>query len=81
MPQAGFKPANQRTSAQGLRTRGHWIGRHWPIGRGNFNLLLIRTNLGCGTVLMAACASQGCSAGDLFVFLLIMRSCGMLGTR
>jgi hypothetical protein len=27
-------------------------------------LLLIRTNLGYGTVLMVACAHQGCSASD-----------------
>jgi hypothetical protein len=28
-------------------------------------LLLIDTNLGYGTVLMAGCACQGCSASDL----------------
>jgi hypothetical protein len=28
------------------------------------HLLLIRTNLGYGTVLTAACVRQGCSGGD-----------------
>jgi hypothetical protein len=32
------------------------------------HLLLIRTNLGYGTVLTAACARQGCSASVLVVF-------------
>jgi hypothetical protein len=30
------------------------------------HLLLIRTNLGYGTVLTAACAPQGCSATDYY---------------
>jgi hypothetical protein len=30
------------------------------------HLLLIRTNLGYGTLLTAACARQGCSAGDYY---------------
>jgi hypothetical protein len=32
------------------------------------HLLLIRTNLGCGTVLTAACARQDCSASGLVWF-------------
>jgi hypothetical protein len=32
------------------------------------HLLLIRTNLGNGTVLTAACARQGCSASAFLLF-------------
>jgi hypothetical protein len=36
------------------------------------HLLLIRTNLGYGTKLMAACACQGCSvSGLVFIFGLV----------
>jgi hypothetical protein len=35
------------------------------LGLQTSHLLLIRTNLGCGTALTAACARQGCSAGGL----------------
>jgi hypothetical protein len=35
------------------------------LGLQTSHLLFIRTNLGYGTVLTAACARQGCSAGGL----------------
>jgi hypothetical protein len=40
------------------------------------HLLLIRTNLGCGTVSTAACARQGCSdSGLVFGFLVFWVRC------
>jgi hypothetical protein len=36
------------------------------------HLLLIHTNLGCGTVLTAACARQGCSAEDYYYYFFII---------
>jgi hypothetical protein len=36
------------------------------------HLLLIRTSLGCGTVVTAACARQGCSATGLVWFLILL---------
>jgi hypothetical protein len=36
------------------------------------HLLLIRTNLGYGTILIAACAHQGCHATDYLLFYLFI---------
>jgi hypothetical protein len=36
------------------------------------HLLLIHTNLGCGTILMAACTHQGCSASDYYYIIIII---------
>jgi hypothetical protein len=36
------------------------------------HLLLIRTNLGYGTVLTAACARQGCSATYYIIIIIII---------
>jgi hypothetical protein len=38
------------------------------LGQQTSHLLLIRTNLGYGTALTAACSRQGCSASDLVCF-------------
>jgi hypothetical protein len=40
------------------------------LGQWASHLLLIRTNLGCGTALTAACARQGSSATDYYLLLL-----------
>jgi hypothetical protein len=42
------------------------------------HLLLIRINLGCGTVLTAACGRRGCSAIDFYYLLCktqVMKRC------
>jgi hypothetical protein len=39
------------------------------------HLLLIRTNLGYGTVLTAACARQDCSSGGFVWFVLVLLEC------
>jgi hypothetical protein len=51
----------------------YWIRtiRMRVLGLQASHLLLIRTNLGCGTVLTAACARRGCSANDLVWFGLL----------
>jgi hypothetical protein len=42
----------------------------WKVcKKSGHRLLLIRTNLGCGTVLMAACAHQGCNVTDYFIIM------------
>jgi hypothetical protein len=41
------------------------------LGRQTSHLLLIRTDLGYGTVLTAACARQGCSATDYYLLFII----------
>jgi hypothetical protein len=38
------------------------------LGRQASHLLLIRANLGYGTVLTAACARQGCNATDYYCY-------------
>jgi hypothetical protein len=49
---------------------GCWIGMIGMrvLGRQASHLLLIRTSLGYGTVLTAACARQGCSATDYYYY-------------
>jgi hypothetical protein len=39
------------------------------LGLQTSHLFPIRTNLGYGTVLMAACARQGCSATDYVIII------------
>jgi hypothetical protein len=50
------------------------------LGLQTSHLLLIRTNLGYGTVLTAACARQGCSASGLFVFFLCPQNISVFRT-
>jgi hypothetical protein len=49
---------------------GCWLRmlRTSVLGRSVSHLLLIRTNLGHGTLLTAACARQGCSATDYYYY-------------
>jgi hypothetical protein len=42
------------------------------LRRPTSHLLLIRTNLGYGTVLTAACTRQGCSATDFIIIIIII---------
>jgi hypothetical protein len=47
------------------------------LGQQTSHLFLIRTNLGYGTVLTAACTNQGCSAADYYNYYSQAAKCTM----